>query len=99
MVDQGREPLVDPALFQVVHLRVGLMAFFFQFLLLLGLFFLMSLFLTVALGLSAIATGVRLMPMSVMLLLAAVGIPKLLPERVAAPCLPGGVSDRWPSGW
>ena len=56
------------------------MAFFFQFLLLLGLFFLMSLFLTVALGLSAIATGVRLMPMSIMLLLAAVGIPKLLPN-------------------
>jgi MFS family permease len=80
MVDRGREPLVDPALLQVVHLRVGLMAFFFQFLLLLGLFFLMSLFLTVALGLSAIATGVRLMPMSIMLLLAAVGIPKLLPN-------------------
>ena len=40
----------------------------------------MSLFLTVALGLTAIATGVRLMPMSVMLLLAAVGIPKLLPN-------------------
>ena len=80
MVTQGREPLVDPALLRVPHLRIGLLAFFFQFLLLLGLFFLMSLFLTVALGLSAIATGVRLMPMSVMLLLAAVGIPKLLPD-------------------
>ena len=80
MVAEGREPLVDPALFKVVHLRVGLIAFFFQFLLLLGLFFLMSLFLTVALGLSAIATGIRLMPMSIMLLLAAVGIPKLLPN-------------------
>jgi MFS family permease len=80
MVTRGREPLVDPVLWQVVHLRVGLLAFFFQFLLLLGLFFLMSLYLTVALGLSAIATGVRLMPMSVMLLAAAVGIPKLLPH-------------------
>ena len=80
MISQGREPLVDPALLEVVHLRAGLLAFFFQFLLLLGLFFLMSLYLTVALGLSAIATGVRLMPMSIMLLLAAVGIPKLLPN-------------------
>ncbi len=80
MVAQGREPLVDPALLQVAHLRIGLAAFFFQFLLLLGLFFLMSLFLTVALGLSAIATGVRLMPMSIMLLAGAVGIPKLLPD-------------------
>jgi MFS family permease len=80
MIDQGREPLVDPALLRVVHLRAGLLAFFFQFLLLLGLFFLMSLYLTVALGLTAIATGVRLMPMSLMLLAAAVGVPKLLPD-------------------
>ena len=44
MISQGREPLVDPALLKVVHLRAGLLAFFFQFLLLLGLFFLMSLY-------------------------------------------------------
>lgn len=80
MVRQGREPLVDPALLQVAHLRAGLLAFFFQFLLLLGLFFLMSLYLTVALGLSAIATGVRLLPMSIMLLLAAAGVPKAFPS-------------------
>jgi hypothetical protein len=80
MISQGREPLVDPALLEVVHLRSGLLAFFFQFLLLLGLFFLMSLYLTVALGLTAIATGVRLMPMSIMLLVGAAGIPKLLPD-------------------
>jgi MFS family permease len=80
VIDRGREPLVDPALLRVVHLRAGLLAFFFQFLLLLGLFFLMSLYLTVALGLTAIATGVRLMPMSLMLLAAAVGVPKLLPH-------------------
>ena len=86
MIEQGREPLVDPALLEVVHLRAGLLAFFFQFLLLLGLFFLMSLYLTVALGLSAIATGVRLMPMSIMLLLAAVGIPKLLPNVSPRSC-------------
>ena len=98
MVDRGREPLVDPALLQVVHLRVGLLAFFFQFLLLLGLFFLMSLFLTVALGLSAIATGVRLMPMSIMLLLAAVGMPKLLPN--ASPRRVSRVGFlSWRSGW
>jgi hypothetical protein len=38
------------------------------------------LFLSVALGLSAIATGVRLLPLSVTLLLAAVGIPRLFPN-------------------
>src|SRR5690606_39059744 len=38
------------------------------------------LFLSVALGLSAVETGVRLLPLSVTLLLAAVGVPKLFPK-------------------
>ena len=62
-----------------IAIAAGLVAFFFQNLILLGLSFLMSLYLTVALGLTAIATGVRLMPMSIMLF-AAVGIPKLFPK-------------------
>ena len=40
----------------------------------------MPLFLSVALGLSAIETGVRLLPLSVTLLLAAAGIPKVFPN-------------------
>src|SRR6185312_1104742 len=36
--------------------------------------------LSVALGLSAIATGVRLLPLSITLLLAAVGVPKVFPQ-------------------
>ncbi len=40
----------------------------------------MPLFLSVALGLSAIATGVRIMPLSITLLLAAVGVPKVFPH-------------------
>ena len=39
----------------------------------------MPLFLSVALGLSAIETGVRLLPLSITLLLAAAGIPKVFP--------------------
>jgi hypothetical protein len=38
------------------------------------------LFLSVALGLSAIDTGVRLLPLSITLILAAAGIPKLFPD-------------------
>jgi len=45
-----------------------------------GLFFAVPLFLSVALGLSAIATGVRLLPLSITLLLAAVGVPRLFPH-------------------
>ena len=62
------------------QLQGGLTAFFFQYLLQAGLFFVVPLFLSVALGLSAIATGVRLLPLSITLLLAAVGIPKLFPH-------------------
>ncbi len=40
----------------------------------------MPLFLSVALGLSAVATGVRLLPLSLTLLLAAAGIPRLFPR-------------------
>jgi MFS family permease len=79
VVAAGREPLVDPALFEIQQLKSGLGAFFFQFLVQGGLFYLVALFLTVALGLTAIATGVRLMPLSFALLAAAVGVPKLFP--------------------
>ena len=49
-----------------------------------GLFFTMPLFLSVVLGLNALQTGVRLLPLSITLLIAAVGIPKVWPTAVAA---------------
>ena len=76
----GREALIDPSMLRNRTLRGGLTAFFFQYLLQAGLFFAVPLFLSVALGLSAIETGVRLLPLSVTLLLAAVGVPKLFPN-------------------
>ena len=76
----GAEPLVNPAMFGNPTLRAGLTSFFFQYLLQAGLFFTVPLFLSVALGLSAIATGIRLLPLSLTLLLAAVGVPKLFPD-------------------
>lgn len=75
-----RAALVDPALLRNHTLRGGLTSFFFQYLLQAGLFFVVPLFLSVALGLSAVATGVRLLPLSLTLLLAAVGVPKLFPH-------------------
>ena len=61
-------------------LRSGLNAFFFQYLLQAGLFFCVPLFLSVGLGLTAIATGVRVLPLSITLLAAAAGIPRLAPN-------------------
>jgi hypothetical protein len=44
------------------------------------LFFAIPLYLSVALGLSAIETGIRILPLSLTLLLAAAGIPRFFPN-------------------
>ncbi len=77
---RGDAALLDPAMLRNPTLRGGLTSFFFQYFLQAGLFFAVPLFLSVALGLSAIATGVRLLPLSVTLLLAAAGVPKVFPD-------------------
>jgi hypothetical protein len=79
-VDRGQAVLIDPAMLRNRLLRGGLTSFFFQYLLQAGLFFAIPLFLSVALGLSAIDTGLRVLPLSVTLLLAAAGVPKLFPN-------------------
>ena len=76
----GQEPLVRTAMLRNKQLVGGLTMFFFQFLVQAGFFFVVPLFLSVALGLSAIDTGVKLLPLSVTLLAAAIGIPKLFPN-------------------
>ncbi len=80
LVARGGEPLVDPAILRNSVLRAGLGSFFFQFFVQGGLFFAVPLFLSVALGLSAIETGVRLLPLSITLILAAAGIPRFFPD-------------------
>jgi hypothetical protein len=75
----GGEPLVTPSLFRNRQMTGGLLMFFFQFLVMMGVFYVIPLYLSVALGLSAIDTGIKLTPLSVMMLVAAVGIPKRFP--------------------
>jgi MFS family permease len=77
---RGQEPLVRPTMLRNRQLTGGLTMFFFQYLVQAGFFFVVPLFLSVALGLSAIDTGVRLLPLSVTLLAAAIGIPKVFPR-------------------
>ncbi len=73
-------PLVRPSLLRVRQLSGGLSMFFAQFMIQAGVFFAIPLFLSVVLGLSALETGVRLVPLSIALLVAAVGIPKVWPR-------------------
>jgi len=77
---RGEEPLVRPGFLRNRQLSGGLLMFFFQYLAQAGLFFVVPLYLSVCLGLSALATGARLLPLSVTLLIAAIGIPRLLPD-------------------
>lgn len=77
---RGEGALIDPAMLKNRILRGGLTAFSFQYLLQAGMFFTVPLYLSIALGLSAVQTGVRLLPLSITLLLGAVGIPKLFPN-------------------
>lgn len=76
----GQEPLVDVTMLRNGQLAGGLTMFFFQFLVQAGIFFTIPLYLSVALGLTALETGVRLLPLSVTLLLAAVGVPRVWPH-------------------
>jgi MFS family permease len=79
-IGRGEGALLNPKLLRNVQMRSGVLSFLFMFLVQAGTFFVVPLFLSVALGLSAIETGVRLLPMSLTLLLFAVGVPKLAPD-------------------
>ena len=83
LIAQGREPLVRPSIFRYREMNAGLTMFFVQYLVQAGVFFTIPLFLSVALGLSALETGVRILPLSIALLAGAVGIPRFFPGRPA----------------
>ncbi|MEU2155421.1 MFS transporter [Streptomyces sp. NPDC019396] len=80
LTKQRKEPLIDPAMLENRQLTGGLTMFFFQYLVQMGVFFVVPLYLSVALGLSALATGARLLPLSLSLLAAATLIPRFLPD-------------------
>ena len=78
--DRGAEPLIRPSMLGNRQLVGGLVMFFVQYLVQMGLFFIIPLFLSISLGLSALETGARILPLSITLLLAAAGIPRFLPN-------------------
>ena len=79
VASRGGDPLVRPGILANRTLAGGLTLFSFQYLLQAGVFFVIPLFLSVVLELSAIDTGLRIMPLSIALLVAAAGVPKLWP--------------------
>jgi Na+/melibiose symporter-like transporter len=79
-LQRGEGALIEPAMLRNLQLRNGITSFLFMFLIQAGVFFTIPLFLSVALGVSAVETGVRLLPLSLSLLLFAAGIPRLRPN-------------------
>jgi EmrB/QacA subfamily drug resistance transporter len=66
----GRDPLVHLDLMKVIKLRAGLMGLFSQNLILMGIFFAVPLYLQLVLGLDALETGIKMLPVSITMFLA-----------------------------
>jgi Na+/melibiose symporter-like transporter len=73
----GRDELVDLDLLDVPPVRAGLITFSAQNLILMGIFFVMPLYLQLVQGLDALESGIKLLPVSVAMLLASMAGPKL----------------------
>jgi EmrB/QacA subfamily drug resistance transporter len=76
-VDRDRDPLIHLELFRLPPLRSGLQTFLAQNLILMGVFFTIPLYLQMVLGLDALETGIKMLPVSVAMFLAAVAGPRL----------------------
>jgi EmrB/QacA subfamily drug resistance transporter len=83
---RGDEPLFHRNLLDISPVRSGLSMFLLQNVILMGVFFILPLYLQVVQGFDAFETGLRMLPISVALLLSAVLAPKLAgrvgPRRV-----------------
>lgn len=66
----GRDPLVHLVLLKIAPLRSGLLGLFSQNLILMGVFFTIPLYLQLVIGLDALDTGLRMLPVSITMFLA-----------------------------
>ncbi len=67
---RGDDPLVHLDLMKIVPLRSGLMGLFTQNLILMGVFFTVPLYLQIVLGLDALETGIKMLPVSITMFIA-----------------------------
>ena len=65
----GTDPLVHLDLIRIPPLRAGLFGLFSQNLILMGIFFVVPLYLQLVLGLDALDTGIRMLPVSITMLI------------------------------
>lgn len=88
----GRDPLVHFRLFRIGRLRGGLSMLLVQNLILMGIFFTIPLYLQIVQGLDALETGVRMLPASAGLFLAALAGSALASRFAARPLVRIGLA-------
>lgn len=81
VVDRGRTPLLAPDLLRVPQMRAGLSTVLSQYLIIAGVFFVLPLYLQLVLGKNALQTGLKILPISVAMMLAALAGPRLAARR------------------
>jgi len=79
---QHKDPLVHLRLFDIIPVRSGLYTLLLQNLILMGVFFIIPLYLQIVQGLNAFETGVRMLPISITLVIAALAGSRLA-NRIA----------------
>jgi len=74
---RGQTPLLAPDLLKIPQMRAGLSTVVSQYLILAGTFFVIPLYLQLVLGKDALETGLKILPISITMMLAAVLGPRL----------------------
>ena len=86
----GSDPLVHLDLLQIPPLRSGLIGLFSQNLILMGVFFVVPLYLQLVLGLDALETGIKMLPISITMFVRPPSAPGCRPASPSArSCGPG----------
>ncbi len=87
----GADPLVHLALLRIAPLRSGLIGLFTQNLILMGVFFVIPLYLQLVVGLDALETGIKMLPVSITMFLASAAGSRL--SSTVVRCAPSCVAD------
>ena len=88
----GRDPLVHLALMTIASVRSGLAGLFTQNLILMGVFFIVPLYLQLVIGLDALETGLKLLPVSIAMFAASAAGSRLSSRFAVRSIVRGGLA-------
>jgi Na+/melibiose symporter-like transporter len=88
----GTDPLVHLDLLKIPPLRSGLVGLFSQNLILMGVFFVVPLYLQIVLGLDALDTGIKMLPVSIAMFLASAAGSRLSQRYAVRPIVRSGLT-------